>query len=54
LHMYVSCVWRFRCMLQLFHMDVAKSRSGDVAHVAYVAIVLEACCKCMFRVFHMF
>ena len=31
-----------------------KSRSGDVAHVAYVAIVSEACCKHMFRVFQMF
>ena len=48
-------------MFQTFQRYVAiepygccKSRSRDVAHVAYVAIVSEACCKCMFRVFHVF
>jgi hypothetical protein len=39
--MYVAIV-SYRCY---------KSRSGDVA---YVAIVSEACCKCMFGVFQMF
>jgi len=31
-----------------------KSRLGDVAHIAYVAIVSEAYCKRIFRVFQMF
>jgi hypothetical protein len=37
-------------MLHMLH----KSKSGDVAHVAYKVIVSEACCKRMFRVFQMF
>ena len=46
--MYVSKY--FRGMLQVFHMDVAK-----VDHdVAYAASVLEACCKQLFKVFHLF
>ena len=31
-----------------------KSRLDDVAHVAYVAIVSEACCKRLFKMFHLF
>jgi hypothetical protein len=31
-----------------------KSRSVDVTHVAYVVSVLEACCKCLFKIFHLF
>jgi hypothetical protein len=37
---------RFTCMLHMFNQDVA-SRSS----VAYVAITIHVCCKCMFQLF---
>jgi hypothetical protein len=37
-------------MLQVFHMDVAKVDRD----LAYVASVSEACCKHLFKVFHLF
>jgi hypothetical protein len=37
-------------MFQIFHMDVAKV-DQDVTHVASVS---EACCKCLFKMFHLF
>jgi hypothetical protein len=40
-------------MLQSFHIDVVKV-DGDVAHVAYVASVSEACCRHLFKLFHLF
>jgi hypothetical protein len=33
-----------------FHMDVAKVNRD----AAYVASVSEACCKCLFKIFHLF
>jgi hypothetical protein len=47
------CFNYFRCfrgMFQIFHMDVAKV-DRDVTHVASVS---EACCKCLFKMFHLF
>jgi hypothetical protein len=44
------CFSRFKGMLQLFLMDVAKV-DWDVA---YVASVSETCCKRMFKMFHLF
>jgi hypothetical protein len=46
-----KCLRRFRDIFQLFHMDVAKSRSGDVE---YVASVSETCHKSLFKMFHLF
>jgi hypothetical protein len=37
-------------MLQLFHMDVAKVDRD----VAYVAMVVHACCMRLFSMFHLF
>jgi hypothetical protein len=44
------------CMFQVFQMYDAiilfrccKSRSGNVTHIAYVAIVSETCCKRLFK-----
>jgi len=37
-------------MFQLFHADVAKVARD----VAYVAMVIHACCKHMFQMFHLF
>jgi hypothetical protein len=37
-------------MLQMFHMDVAKVD----ADVAYVAMVVNVCCKHLFQMFHLF
>ena len=37
-------------MLQVFHMDIAKVDRD----VAYVAMVVHLCCKCLFPMFHMF
>jgi hypothetical protein len=45
-----KCLRCFRGMLQLFHMDVAKADRD----VAYVAIVVHACCKLLFSMFHLF
>jgi hypothetical protein len=39
-----------RGMLQVFHMDIAKVGRD----VAYVASVLEACYKRLFKMFHLF
>jgi hypothetical protein len=51
LHMYVSSVSSVSDICSFVSYGYYKSRSGDVAHVA---IVSEACCKRMFRVFQMF
>jgi energy-converting hydrogenase Eha subunit C len=49
--MYVSSIPDvIRGMLQVFHMDVVKVDRD----VAYVASVLEACCKRLFEMFHLF
>jgi hypothetical protein len=45
----LKCFRHFRCMLHLFNIDVAKVDWG----MLHVAIVSEACCKRMFRVFQM-
>jgi hypothetical protein len=37
-------------MLQVFHLDVAKVNRD----VAYVAIAIHVCCKCLFQMFHLF
>jgi hypothetical protein len=55
LKMYVAnvCFKCFRCfryILQMFHIDVVKV-DWDVT---YVASVLEVCCKCLFKIFHLF
>jgi hypothetical protein len=50
-----KCMFKV-CMLQLFHMDVAKV-DRKVAHVVYVASASEAYCKCFigsFKMFHLF
>jgi hypothetical protein len=41
-----KCFRRFRCMLQLFHLLMLQSRSGDAAHVAYLASVFPKCFIC--------
>jgi hypothetical protein len=42
-------------MLQYIVLYVCcKIRSGNVAHVAYVARVLEACCEHLFKLIHLF
>ena len=51
LQLYVSGVSEVCCIC---FIGCCKSRSWDVAHVAYVAIVFRACCNSMFRVFQMF
>jgi hypothetical protein len=55
---------QLQCMFQVFQMFqiyfaivwtwCCKSRLRDVAHVAYVANVSEAYCKCLFKMFHLF
>ena len=45
-----KCFICFIGMLQKFHMDVAKVDRD----VAYVASVSEACCKSLFKMFHLF
>jgi hypothetical protein len=51
LQMYVSSVSNvIRGMLQVFHMDAAKVDRD----FAYVASVSEACCKRLFKMFHLF
>ena len=50
---YFKCFRRFRGMLQLFYMDVAKVDRG----IAYVVSVSKAYCKCfigLFKMFHLF
>ena len=37
-------------MLQVFYLDVAKVNR----HVAYVAMAIHVCFKCMFQMFHLF
>jgi hypothetical protein len=44
-----KCFRYFRGMLQVFHIDVTKVDRG----VVYVASVLEACCKRLFKIFHL-
>jgi hypothetical protein len=47
------CFKCFRCfigMLQVFHMDVAKVDRD----VAYVAMVVDVCCKLLLLMFHLF
>ena len=45
-----KCFRYFRGTLQVFYADVAKVDRD----VAYVASVLEACCKSLFKMFHLF
>jgi hypothetical protein len=50
LRVYFKC---FRCsidMLQVFHMDIAKVDRD----VAYVAMLVDVCCKLLFPMFHLF
>ena len=58
LQMYVSSVLDvIKGMLQVFHMDVAEVER-DVAYVAKYSRgmlqVVEACCKCLFKMFYLF
>jgi hypothetical protein len=41
---YFKCFRCFTCMLQVFHMDVAKVNRD----VAYVAMIIRVCCKCAY------
>jgi hypothetical protein len=55
LYTYVSsicfkCFSRFRRMLQVFHLDVAKVDLD----IACVAMAIHACFKHIFQVFHLF
>jgi hypothetical protein len=53
MHVASVCFKCFRCfrgMLQVFHLDVAKLDRD----VLYVASVSEACCKSLFKIFHLF
>jgi hypothetical protein len=46
------CVKCFRCsrrVLQVFHKGVAKVDQD----VAYVAMAIHVCCKCLFKMFHL-
>lgn len=52
-NVWFRCLNRFKGILQLFLMDVAKV-AGMFAHIAYVASVSEACCKRLFKIFHLF
>jgi len=45
-----KCFTCFRGVLQVFHTDIAKVHRD----VAYAASVSEACCKRLFKVFHLF
>jgi hypothetical protein len=45
-----KCFRCFRGMLQVFHMDLSKLDRD----VSYVASVSEACCKSLFKMFHLF
>jgi hypothetical protein len=47
---YSNCFTCFIGMSQVFHMDVAKVNQD----VAYVAMAIYACCKCLFQMFHLF
>jgi hypothetical protein len=38
-----KCFIRFRCMLQVFYLDIA-----------YVVAALHICCMCMFQIFQMY
>jgi hypothetical protein len=40
----------FICMLQMFHVDVAKLDRD----VAYVVMVIHVCCKRLFQMFQLF
>jgi hypothetical protein len=44
-----KCFRCFRGMLQVFHTDVAKIDRD----IAYVAIVVQVCCKPLFPMFHL-
>jgi hypothetical protein len=46
-HVAAVCFMCFRCTMHMFHLDIAKSRSG----VVYVAMTIDVCCKCMFQCF---
>jgi hypothetical protein len=44
---------RLRClrgMLQVFHMDIAKVDRD----IAYVAMAIHVCCKCLSQMFYLF
>jgi hypothetical protein len=43
------CFRRFKCILQLFHLCAAKVDQG-MLHMLQVL----ACCKCLFKIFHLF
>jgi hypothetical protein len=44
------CFKRFKCMLQVFHTDVAKV-DQDLTHVV---MAVHVCCQLLFSVFHLF
>jgi hypothetical protein len=44
-----KCFRYFRGILQVFYIDVAKVDRD----VAYVAMVVYVCCKCLFLMFHL-
>jgi hypothetical protein len=52
--MYVSIILDVSVAFAVVLFGCSKSRSGDVAHVAYVVSVSEACCKRLFKLFHLF
>jgi hypothetical protein len=44
-------------MFPIFHLDVACVSSGcckSRSRVAYVAMAINVCCKCMFQIFQLF
>jgi hypothetical protein len=45
-----ECFSYFRCMFQVFHMDVVKVDRD----VTYVTVVARVCCKRLFPMFHLF
>jgi hypothetical protein len=52
-----KCFSYFRCMFQVFHLNVAKV-DMDVAYTCmlqkYVSSVSYVCCKCFIRILHVF
>jgi hypothetical protein len=54
LHMYVSSVSNVQMYVVIISSWCCKSRSGDIAHVAYVASVSDSCCKRLLKLFHLF
>jgi hypothetical protein len=49
-HVVSICFRCFRNMLQVFYMDVIKVDRD----VAYVAMAIHVCFKCMFQMFYLF